>query len=407
MSETPETKVEKTEISAEEKQENGEEDQNEGNVEILIDENPDDEEEEAPIDDCASEIFTEHTDSVYCCAFAKKLLSNGAIAFASGGGDDKGVLYQIQADKDPVKFQLTGHKDSVSCLAFSADGTILATGGMDGVVLTWDTLTGQKLAELTGPTDSINWINFHPSLPAVLAGDNTGMVWFWNAKTGKCAKVYVGHSMPSTCGSFRADGSEIWTASEDQTLRIWAPRTGATTHTLSGIQFHQAPITVGESSPTGILVATGDITGIVKIARFDDVKILGQVDAGENSVEAIHFSPDQKWIGVASMGGTLSIWDANEFKMRHALLHPAGVTSFKWHPSRPFVITGCCDGAVRVWDIRNGECLATLTGNQDVVTDIDVRLVDGSKSDLLIVTSSEDQSVRLFSFVEENLDEKA
>jgi ribosome assembly protein SQT1 len=387
---------------AEEDMPEAEEDKNEPEMEILFEENPDGgEEEEDFVENCASEVFYEHKDSVYCCAFSKKTLSNGAIAFASGGGDEKGVLYHIFADKDPVKFQLLGHKDTVSCLAFSGDGTILATGGMDGLVLTWDTLTGKKLAELTGPTDSINWINFHPTLPACLAGDNTGMVWFWNAKTGKCAKVYVGHSMPTTCGSFRADGSEIWTASEDKTLRIWGPRTGATTHILNDITFHQAPITAGASSPTGILVATGDLTGIVKIARFDDVKILGQIDSGENSVEAVQFSPDTAWIGIASMGGTLSIWDANEFKMRHALLHPAGVTSFKWHPTRPFVVTGCADGAVRVWDIRSGKMLACLTGNKNVITDIDVRLVDGSKTDILIVTSSEDHTVRLFSFVEE------
>ena len=60
----------------------------------------------------------------------------------SGGGDDRGFLWR--ADNPSSCAELAGHSDSVSCAAFSEDGALVATGGMDGRVLVWDASTGAR-----------------------------------------------------------------------------------------------------------------------------------------------------------------------------------------------------------------------------------------------------------------------
>jgi ribosome assembly protein SQT1 len=54
---------------------------------------------------------------------------------ASGGEDDLGYVWDIADGEVVVK--LTGHTDSVTSTAFSADGEMIATGGMDGRVRVW------------------------------------------------------------------------------------------------------------------------------------------------------------------------------------------------------------------------------------------------------------------------------
>lgn len=184
---------------------------------------------------------------------------------------------------------------------------------------------GSQIAKLTGPTDSLEWVSWHPGIPALLGGDRAGMMWLWNAQTAKCAKVYSGHQGPVTCGGFKSDGSIIWSASEDTSLRIWSPRTAQTTTTLHGVTFHHEPIINGCCSPNGMLLATGDISGIVKVVRFEDGKILGQLDTGANTIEAVWFSPDNNWIAIASMGGAVTVWSCVNLKIRHAMSHPEGV----------------------------------------------------------------------------------
>jgi WD40 repeat protein len=77
----------------------------------------------------------------------------------SGGGDDAGYIWNVTNGEIVVK--LTGHTDSVSVAAFSSDGEMVSTGGMDGKVRVWKRVgkenynTWEFLTELQGPDEVI------------------------------------------------------------------------------------------------------------------------------------------------------------------------------------------------------------------------------------------------------------
>jgi len=74
---------------------------------------------------------------------------------------------------------------------------------------------------------------------------------------------------------------------------------------------------------------------------------------------------------------------------------PGGITRLQWHPALPVVFTSATDGAVYIWDARNGRLLQKVTGNADVVNAMSISfLEDGTRA--VIVSGSDDQSVRMF-----------
>ena len=136
-----------------------------------------------PERDDAVALFSAHVpEPVYTVA-----LSSTGVG-ASGGGDDKAYLWNPNPNPNtttpvetsssalvqPCMIQaaatLAGHEDSVSCLGFSADGTILATGGMEGRVLLWNVEDGSRRHVCEGPGDAIEWLTWHSRGRIVLAG---------------------------------------------------------------------------------------------------------------------------------------------------------------------------------------------------------------------------------------------
>jgi WD40 repeat protein len=75
---------------------------------------------------------------------------------------------------------LPGRGIEVVCLAYSADGLLLAAGGNDGTIRVWDAAQGRALKVLPGHTSKVSSLAFAPAGRILVSGSADATVRFWN-----------------------------------------------------------------------------------------------------------------------------------------------------------------------------------------------------------------------------------
>ncbi len=163
--------------------------------------------------------------------------SENAMAFspdgsvlATGARDGSIVLWATDTGK-PIGAPLTGHRAQIFGLAFSPDGRILASGSEDRTVILWDVKTGTAIGRpLTGhgtwPVGYSSWglsVAFSPDGGTLASAAKDGTVILWDVAGRRAAGAPLrGHSAPPMAIAFSADGSSLISLGSDNVALRWA-----------------------------------------------------------------------------------------------------------------------------------------------------------------------------------------
>ena len=133
-------------------------------------------------------------------------------------------------------------------MAFSPDGTLLATASNDGTARIWDLTAGTDPHHPGRPHRLGAGVAFSPdgTLLATASDDGTARIWDlaaapapappWKATPARCSGV-----------AFSPDGTLLATAADDGTARIWDLAAGTARTTLEG---HTGVVRAWRSPPT-------------------------------------------------------------------------------------------------------------------------------------------------------------
>ena len=158
------------------------------------------------------------------------------LAWSSDGkhiatADVQGPIFLYAADTGVKIRELKGHAGWVECIAFSADGKLLASGCRDHTARLWDTATGKELRRLRH-SNSVTSIAFSPNGGLLATGTWEGKITVWDLPAGKEAHNWSGHPHSAvSCMAFLNDGKTLATGSWDRSVRLWDVANGKQLHT--------------------------------------------------------------------------------------------------------------------------------------------------------------------------------
>jgi WD40 repeat protein len=286
-------------------------------------------------------------------------------------------------------------KSGVRGVAVSPDGSLLATGSMDGTVRVWNLSTGEKLKTLEGHSKNVNSVAFSPDSSCIVSGSDDKTVQVWDASSGEHLKTLEGHSTGRvTSVAFSPDGRRIVSGSYNSTVRVWDASSGKLLKTLR-VGGHSSWVLTVLSvafSPDGRRIVSGSNDNTVRVWDGSSGEQLKTLEGHSGTVYSVAFSLDGKRIVSGSYDKTVRVWDASSGGHLKTLEgHSSMVSSVAFSPDSRRIISGSHDKTVRVWDASSREHLKTLTGHSSRVMSV-ASSPDGRR----IVSGSDDNTVRVW-----------
>jgi len=261
--------------------------------------------------------------------------------------------------------RLEGHTNTLTDLAFSADGKLVYSASADGTLRVWDIASGKELRQIGKHVGQVVAIALTPDGNAILAANNdleTGKsaLVLWNTKTGEEIRRFNASRDFYYSIAVSPDGKTALTGTgpagptspliDAPDVVLWDLQTGQELRHLKG---HQGGVFSLSYSPDSKTALSGGIEGAVIYWNLDTGEIIRRIPAPyDRFAYRVAISPDGRFAVTYGFESYVMVWDLqNGIEISRFLYPNAPITDMAFSPDSRSVITAGADAFARDWEL--------------------------------------------------------
>jgi WD40 repeat protein/class 3 adenylate cyclase/energy-coupling factor transporter ATP-binding protein EcfA2 len=279
---------------------------------------------------------------------------------ASAGQEDGTVRLWDVAARRPVGPSLKSGASTVTDLAFSPDGRLLAVGTLPdpptpSQVQLWDVASRRRVGAFK--SEGQTRPQFSPDGKTVAAHDGRGGVILWDVagrrQRGKTIPADTTGEQSHAIAAFSPDNRTLITGDRLGRIRFWDPATGKL---LAKPLLTHADIVVDFAfSPDGAFVASASTDGNVLLWDVARRSVAGvPFTGGGGALSRVAFGPDGTVLATTDHNSNVHLWDVATRRQigRPLTGHRLDAIGVAFVDDGNTLVTSSADGSLIFWDLR-------------------------------------------------------
>ena len=295
--------------------------------------------------------------------------------------------------------RLQGHSHQVLCLAFSPNGSLLASGSADSTIQLWATTEHRNVATLRGHSHWVRSLVFSPDGSRLYSGSADRTIRIWDVESRRVLHLLRGHEHVIRAIALHPNGALLASGGLDDTVRLWDLQRQQNDAAIRTIRGHVTAIRTVAFRHDGAILAVGDGKGWVRLWSLDSTGTQTSpprtLPGRGSQVNAVTFSADGRWLASADDDWLVRIWDLSTLQSPMILHgHREAVHSVRFAPTGNKLVSAGYAGEIYLWEITEpaqGKLLNVLSGHTLEINDLHFT-ADGKH----LISGAADNSIRVW-----------